>query len=188
MFGWLKRGPNKVKTANYSIEIRTIFRECMDIVYEEHGHKFYFGGEKVGEKWRQVNLGVPQISLPETNTAPSRTSVLASKNWAMRSSSFRTGEPQPVPEHEQQAARSELREMGLEPGVAPDKSTVKLSKLRGWKKPASFDPKEQGRRMSRLVAIVRGKCSPIEILPKSVATKIGFNWSILQITFRWFMI
>jgi hypothetical protein len=82
MFGWLKRRPNKVKIANFSIEMRTIFRECVDIIYEEHSHKFYFGGEKVGKKWRQVNLGVP------TNLAPEDQSVLASKNWALSLSSF----------------------------------------------------------------------------------------------------
>jgi hypothetical protein len=52
---------------------------------------------------------------------------------------------------------------------------VKLSKLPGWKKPASRDAKEQARRMSRLVAIVRGKRSPIEILAQSAAAEIGFN-------------
>ncbi|HMD07695.1 MAG TPA: hypothetical protein VKH63_09175 [Candidatus Acidoferrum sp.] len=175
MFGWLKRRPNKVKAANYSIEMRTIFRECMDIVYEEHGHKFYFGGEKVGKKWRQVNLGVPTNLAPEDQYRVLANLGAGLKELGYEFVIFRTGEPQPIPEHEQQAARSELHEMGLEPEVAPDKSTVRLSKLPGWKKPASFDPKEQARRMSRLVVIVRGKCSPIEILARSDAAEIGFN-------------
>jgi hypothetical protein len=57
--------------------------------------------------------------------------------------------------------------MGLLPEVSPDKSTVRLSKLPGWNKPANFDAKEQARRMSRLVSTVRGKRSPINILARS---------------------
>jgi hypothetical protein len=171
MFGWLKRRPNKVKTANYSTEIRTIFRECMDIVYEEHGTSLTLAAKKVGKKWRQVNLGVPTNLAPEDEYRVLANLGAGLKELGYEFVIFRTGEPQPVPEHEQQAARSELREMGLEPEVAPDKSTVKLSKLADWKKPASFDPKEQARRMSRLVAIVRGKCSPIEILPRATPQK-----------------
>jgi hypothetical protein len=38
MFGWPKRR-NKVKTADFSIEIRAIFRERLDVVYQENNRK-----------------------------------------------------------------------------------------------------------------------------------------------------
>jgi hypothetical protein len=174
MFGWLKRR-NKVIKSTYSIEMRTIFRECMDVVYREEGRKLYFDGEKVGKKWRQVNLGVP------TNLAPGdQARVLANLGAGLEELGyeyviFRTAESQPIPENEQRAAFAELREMGMLPAVSPDKSSVKLSRLPGWIKPADFDPQKQARRMSQLVAIVRGKRSPIEILAQSDGAERGLN-------------
>lgn len=173
MFGWLKRR-SKVKTETYSVEMQSTGRECVDVIYKENGRKLHFGGEKVGKKWGQVNLAVP------TNLAlVDQARVLANLGAGVQELGyeyliFRVGQPEPIPEREQQAALAGLRELGLQPEVAPGKSTVKLSKLPGWEKPANVDPKEQARRMSSLVSTLRGKRSPIEILAKSPSAEVDF--------------
>jgi len=173
MFGWFKR--NKVKTATYSVEMRTTFREGVNVFYEAEARSFRFAGEKVGKKWKQVNLGIP-ADLAAQHEAE----VLANLGSGLKQLGyefviFRTGKPQVIPEPDQRAAIAELREMGMAAEVAHDRNSVKLSKLPEWNRPATFDPKEQALRMSRLVAVARGKRTPIEIVAKSDGADNSFT-------------
>jgi hypothetical protein len=129
----------------------------------------------VGKRWNQINLVVPP-NLPDGDAAHVLENLCASlTRLKYEFVVARVGQPLPVPEQERQAAAAELREMGMEPEVAADQSTVNLKKIPGWKPPTSFDTKAQARSMMRAVASVRGKRAPIEVLAKSPSANCDFD-------------
>lgn len=172
MLDWIRSRRRKFKAKSYSLELKNFSREFLDAVYQEGGKTFVFKSELVGKKWEQINLRAP------SNLTADSPAIFANLGEGLESLGyeyliFTTGRGEPIPEHERQLALAGLREMGLQPEIAPDGSAVKLRKLPGWRRPDRFDAQKRAIQMTRLLRISRGMRTP-EILAKSKAAVVDF--------------
>jgi hypothetical protein len=166
MFDWWKP-KNEVRTAEYTVRLQRRFRECVEVIYRDGSREFLFNGELVGNKWHQVNISLPK-TLPDQDVqriVPRLSAALTKLTYDYLIT--RVGEIEDVPLTEQEAALAGMRELGFEPQVGAQSSTLKLSKAANWKKPDTAQAKEQAQQLMRLVTAARGKRRRIEILAKS---------------------
>jgi hypothetical protein len=173
MLNWFKRR-RKFKTKDYALELGNFSRECLEAVYEEGGAAVVFAGERVGRKWEQINLQAP-AGLPEAAYARVLPNVLAGlEALGYVGLVFRTGPGELIPQVEQEAATARLREIGMEPIVAPDGSSIQLRKIPDWKQPPGFDARAHALETMKLARTAGGKRTRIEILAKSEAAVVDF--------------
>lgn len=173
MLDWFKRR-RRFKTEDYSLELRNFSRECLEAVYEEGGAAVVFGGERVGRKWEQINLQAP-AGLPEAaygRVLPNVVAGLEALGYA--GLIFRTKPGELIPQAEQEGAIARLREMGMEPTVAPDGSSLQLKRIPGWNRPPGFDGGAHALETMKLVRTAGGKRTRIEILAKSESAVVDF--------------
>ena len=174
MFDWRKKPKNQVRTPEYTLRLERRFRECVDVIYQEGNAKFQFNGELTGPKWQQLNVSLPQ-TLPGQDLqriVPRLASAIANLGYDYLIT--RPGETQDVPATEQAAALTGMRELGFEPEVGAEGSTLKLNRAANWTNPTSEQAKEQALQLMRLVSAARGKRARVEILAKSAAAVADF--------------
>ena len=174
MFGWPKSKSRKYKTPRFSLALGHFSRECLDATYQEGVRTIVFDGERVGKKWEQLNLRVPADLGEEALHRVLANLAEALEKMGHEFLVFRTGPAEPIPEDQQKAAIAGIRQMGMEPEVSANGSTITLKKLPGWKPPAEFDAKQQAIHMTRLLSTARGKKARIEILAKSKSAVVDF--------------
>ena len=163
-----------MNTATYSVQIRKRVRECVGAVYEETGRKFVFEGELLGKKWEQISLAAPK-NLPEEDLPR----VVANLGVALKKLKYefviyRVAASEPIPEDERQAALARLREMGYDPEIIGESSSIRLRQRPNLMKQNVEQARQQGMDMMCLARTALGKRGRIEILAKSDAANATF--------------
>jgi hypothetical protein len=171
MFSWWKPR-NEVRTPDYTLRLKSRFRELVDVIYREGDREFVFAGELVGKTWRQINISLPnnlsgqdiQRMVPRLAAALTklRHEFVISKICGI----------QVVSETEQAAAFAKIREMGYELEVDVDGSQLKLTKGPNWEKPGAKLAKERALQLMRMMNAARGKRARVEILAKSDSAEV----------------
>jgi hypothetical protein len=165
----------KLRTSTYSIELRFPGPHGLLVIYRDASGEVIFDGEHVGRGDRaQLNVQVPNDLSSEdvARMVPRLAEGLAAlhKEFVI----LRVGPSRPVPETEKADAIAQLREMGYEPVVSDDASSVKLQPLPNWKKANRGEAQLLAARMMRLTRIARGKRADIEILARSESATAEF--------------
>lgn len=166
MFKWWKNH-NEIRATDYTLRLKRRFRECVDVIYQEAGREFLFGGDLVGKSWRQINISLPR-TLPDQDIeriAPRLAAALTKLRYEYVIVQVHGTEE--VPASEQEGALGKLREMGYEPEVGPEGRTLKLTKRGDWMSPGHEHAKEPALQMMQLINSVRGKRARVKILAKS---------------------
>ena len=171
MLSWWKPR-NEVRTPDYTLRLKSRFRELVDVIYREGDREFVFGGELVGKTWRQINISLPK-TLPDQDIqriVPRLAAALTKLRHEFVISKI--SGIQVVSETEQAAASAKIREMGYEPEVDADGSQLKLTKGPNWKKPGDKQAREQALQLMGLINAARGKHARVEILAKSDSAEV----------------
>ena len=172
MFSW-RKPRNEVRMPDYTLRLKSRFRELVDVFYHEGDREFVFGGELVGKTWRQINISLPNnLSDQDIQRIVPRLATALTKLGHEFVISKISG-TQVVPETEQAAASAKMCEMGYEPEVDAEASQLKLTKGPNWKKPEDQQAKEQALQMMGLINAARGKRARVEILAKSDSAEVG---------------
>jgi hypothetical protein len=171
MFSW-RKPRNEVRTPDYTLRLKSRFRELVEVIYNEGDRKFVFDGELVGKTWRQINISLPNNLSDQDiqRIVPRLAAALTKLRHEFMISKIASIEV--VPDTEQAAGFAEIREMGYEPEVDAEGSQLKLTKGPNWKKPEGKQAKEQALQMMRLINAARGKRARVEILAKSDSAEV----------------
>jgi hypothetical protein len=166
-----------VDTANYSVQIRRGFRECVTAVYRESSGEFLFEGELSGKKWETICLGAPKnLSEKDLSRVVSNLSAALSK-LSYEFVIFKRVELGPVPENERQAAIADLKSMGYDLVVNDQNSSIQLRQRQPMNRPGLEETRREAVRQIgalRLARTATGKRHRIDILAKSEAADTSF--------------
>jgi hypothetical protein len=173
MFRWWKPR-NEVRTSDYTLRLKSRFRELVDVIYREGDREFVFGGELVGKTWRQINISLPNTLSDQDiqRIVPRLAAALTKLRHEFVIS--RISGIQVVSETERAAGFAKIREMGYEPEVDAESSQLKLTKGPNWKKPEGKEAKERAQQLMRLMNSARGKRARVEVLAKSDSAEVDF--------------
>ena len=139
-------------------------RECVDLEYRDATQTLRLSGELVGPKWKQINI---MLSGQEYDRQTLDNLVLALRDRGYEFLLFRLGEEQIIPESERDAALAELRALGFQVEVSPDRKMVRQTRTPDARRLSRGQAKEAAPRIMQLVQTVRGVRRPIEVLRKS---------------------
>ena len=173
MPNWRRSSP-ALTTPEFSLRVKQVFRECVEVIYTEAAGEFRFAGERAGQDWQQINISVPtNISEQDIHRIlPKLSSGLTRLGHPYVI--YQRGEPQPISAAEQTAAVSQLREWGYEPVILGD-GVVTLNKLPNVVLPEPAAANERNRMLMRLVATVAGKRFAVKILASSDSAHAEFG-------------
>jgi hypothetical protein len=148
---------------DFSVRIESIHREAVSVVHTRHRTSLNLSGERIGRKWEGIEVHIP----PEVDAAQVSQIVrdLETALGAMRYGSV-IARKAGVPEAEREAAIAELREMGFEIELLPDR-TIRQTRLEGGPRHDRETLRRTAPRIVSLMQSLRGTRQRFEILAKS---------------------
>jgi hypothetical protein len=151
---------------DFSVRIESIHREVVSVVHTRHQTSLNLSGERIGRKWEGIEVHIP----PEVEAAQVSQIVrdLESAFGAMRYGYViaRKAGMDIVPEAEREEAIAELREMGYEIEILPDRTTRQTHSEGAPRRDRETLRRTTPRIMS-LTQSLRGTRQRFEILAKS---------------------
>lgn len=157
----------KYRGDEFSVRIQPKFREIVSVIYTRDGEMLNLGGERIGRKWEGIQVGIP----PEVE--PGRISqIVRDLEAAFQSMGYgyvitAPARTEVVPESERQDAIDELREMGYEVEVSPDRKQIRQKRVAGSVPPTVETARKQAQRMMTLLQSARGMRIHLDIIAKS---------------------
>jgi len=154
------------RATDFFVRIEPVMREVVAVIHTRQGRSLRLNGERIGSKWEGIQVVIPQEV--EASELPNIVNDLKAAFERMRYGYviFRKTGSDLVPETERQAAIAELREMGYEIEVLPDRSIRQT-----WRADMTRqDPetiRKTGPRMMALLESVHGTRQRLEVLGKS---------------------
>jgi hypothetical protein len=150
-----------------SVKIENVFRECVKVIYSDSQTTLELNGERVGPKWQQIDMTIKSDVQVSSGVLSNLTVALKRRGY--ESVIYRVGEAQSIPEAERDEALAELKLMGYEFQVSPDRRTIRQARTPGLPPPSVDDAKKQAPRMAKLIQTLHGVRHPREVLAKSDA-------------------
>jgi hypothetical protein len=150
----------------YSVRIEQIMREEIAIIYTRRGNSLSLNGERIGKKWEAIHVLVPQEV--EAAQLPCMLSDLKAAFVAMRYGYVivRKSGHDIVPEAERQSALAELRDMGWDIELLPDR-TIRQTRRADVPLQDLETTRKTTPRMMTLLQSVEGRRQRCEVLAKS---------------------
>ncbi len=152
---------------DFSVRIEPIMREVVSVSHTRNGAKLHMDGERIGKKWEGIGVNIP----PEVESA--RVSQIVSDlQTAFEEMRYeymiaRLAEVEVVPEAERESAIAELRAMGYELEVSPDRKQIRQTRIPGTPRVGMEEVRKTMPRYRWLLQAVRGTRPRFEILAKS---------------------
>ena len=155
----------KYQGTEFSVRIKPVFREVLSVLYERGPVLLNLNGEYIGKEGIQVHI-------PEEFEITKAMQIAKDLETAFESMEYgylivRSTGTELVSENEQQAALAELRDMGYEIEISPDRKQITQKKLAGAPKQDIETLRQQTPRMMALIQSLRGKRARFETLAKS---------------------
>ena len=155
---------------DFCVNIEPRQREGLSVIHLRDGNRTELKGEGTGKKWEGIAVSIPQ-ELDSTRTAQLVSDlVTAFRSMGYEFEISRPSSIESVPEDERQAALAELREMGYEIEVSPDRKQIRQRRIPGVPRPDINAARTQAPRMIKLLQSVHGTRQRLEILAKSNKT------------------
>lgn len=152
---------------NFSVRIEQVFREVVSVIYTRSGVTLKLGGERIGRKWEGIEVRIPQDVESERASQIGRDLETAFRAMGYGYVIAHLLGYDIVPEVERQAAIAEMREMGYEVEVSPDRKQIRQTRIPGVPAPGIEAARKQSLRMASLIPSVHGRRARFEILAKS---------------------
>jgi hypothetical protein len=152
---------------DFSVRVEPGFREIVFIVHTRQPTIRRLEGERIGNRWQGIGLHLPRDLNPADVTQIVRD--LETAFGAMRYGYVisRTVRVDPVSETEQEAAITELHEMGFEVERTTDPRGIALIPRSDVPRPDTKTAKRMAPRIMSLVQSLRGTRQQVELLAKS---------------------
>lgn len=153
--------------ADFSVRVKPRFREAVSVIYSYQGAQIELDGERIGSKWEGIKVLIPpDLEIEKV------TSVVSDLESAFQALGFgyvitRLAEVESVNEADQQAAIAELREMGYEIELSPDRKQARMKAVSGTLPRDQETLRKQAPRMMSLIQDARGTRQRFQILAKS---------------------
>jgi hypothetical protein len=151
----------------FSVRIEPIMREVVSVIHVRQGARLNLSGERIGKKWEGID-----VRIPEEVDAVRAYQVACDLEAAFRAMGYgyviaRLAGVEVVPEIEQQAAITELRGMGYEVEVSPDRRKIHQKRVAGAPRPDIETARKQAPRIMSLIQTIHGTRQLFEVLAKS---------------------
>ena len=152
---------------DFSVRVETGFREIVTIVHTRQPTILGLEGERIGNRWQGIRLHLPRDLNPADVTQIVHD--LETAFGAMRYGYviFRTVRVDPVSEAEQEAAITELHEMGFEVERTTDPRGIALIPRSDVPRSGTKTAQGTAPRIMSLVQALRGTRQQVELLAKS---------------------
>jgi len=150
----------------FSVRIEPIMREAVAVIYARRGTSLNLSGERVGRKWGGIEVYIPEDVA--SAQVPQIVRDLETAFVAMRYGYViaRKAGIDIVPEIEQQAAIVELRDMGYEIEILPDRK-IRQTRRAGAPRQDIDELRKTTPRMMSLIQSLHGTRQRFEILARS---------------------
>lgn len=167
---WLRKvfGPRarEYRGDDFSVRIKSVFREAVSVIYTRQGRTLTFGGELIGSKWQGISVQLaPDLEESQVTqiVRDLEAGFIALKYGYVITRKIAVDI---VPEFERQAALTELREMGFEIEVLTN-GKIRQTRRKDAPRPDVETARSQAGRMLSLLQAVHGRRPRIETLAKS---------------------
>jgi len=167
LFKKLGYGDREYRGDDFSVKVEQGFREIVTIVHTRQGTVRRLDGERIGKRWKGIRIHLPCDVDPAD--VPQIVRDLETAFGAMRYGYVisRTVRVDPVPEAEQEAAVTELNEMGFDVERSTDPRQTVLRPKSGVPRPDRKTAQSTAPRIMTLVQSLRGTRQVVELLAKS---------------------
>ena len=160
---------------DFSVRVEPGFREIVTIVHTRQPTIRRLEGERIGNRWQGIGLHLPRDLSPADGTQIVRD--LETAFGAMRYGYVisRTVRVDPVSEAEQEAAITELHEMGFEIERTTDPRGIALIPRSDVPRPDTKTAQRTAPRIMSLVQSLRGTRQQVELLAKSKGFAMNYT-------------
>jgi hypothetical protein len=163
LFGYRDRN---YRGDDFSVRIESIHREVVSVVHTRRRTSLNLSGERIGRKWEGI-----EVHIPLEVEAAQVSQIVRDLETAFRAMRYgyviaRKAGMDIVPEAEREAAIAELREMGYEIEILPDR-TIRQTHSEGGPRHDRETLRRTAPRIMSLIQSLRGTRQRVEILAKS---------------------
>jgi hypothetical protein len=152
---------------DFSVRVEQGFREIVTVVHTRQGTVRRLDGERIGKRWNGIRIHLPREVDPADVPQIVRDLETAFGATHYGYVIFRTVRVDPVPEAEQEAAITELNEMGFDVERSTDPRQTVLTPRSGVPRPDTKTAQDRAPRIMALVQSLRGTRQVVELLAKS---------------------
>lgn len=158
---------SEYRAGNLHVRIRTIAREVVSVIHTRQEISLNLDGQRIGRKWEGIEVHVPQDVGVEKASQIAFDLEAAFQSMGYGYVICRLAGVDIVPETEREAAIAELREMGWEIEVSPDRKQISQKRISEAPHLNTETARKQAQRMMSLMQAVHGSRQRFQILTKS---------------------
>ena len=155
------------RTVDFVVRIEPIHREIVSVIYTRDAASLNMEGVRIGKRWGGIEVQIPQevepARVPQITRDLEAAFVALGYGYVIARSLGMEG----VSENEREAAISELRQMGYELEVSPDRKQIRPKPIPGSPRQDIETLRRRAPRMMALLQSVHGKRRRLEVLAKS---------------------
>jgi hypothetical protein len=152
---------------DFSVRIKKVFRELVSIIYTRGGTSIKLSGQYIGQHWEGIEVHIPRQIEAEQVSRISSDLETAFQAMHRRYLIVGSAGTDVIPEDEREAAIAELREMGWEIEVSPDRKQIRQKRAAGAPPIDAETTRKMALRMKLLIEAIHGTRQRLQVLAKS---------------------